>query len=161
MKFFFLLFLLVPLLEIYFLIQVGSVVGAGTTVLLVVFTALLGAVLVRAQGFSTLARVQTQLARGNLPALEMLEGLLLFAAGALLLTPGFFTDAVGFVFLIPPLRRKIIAHILKRGMFGAMEHGPRPGMGPGMNPAAGPGPSSSGGRGRVIDVVDYEKVDGE
>ena len=161
MKLFFLLFLLVPLLEIYFLIQVGSVVGAGATVLLVVFTALLGAVLVRAQGFSTLARVQTQLARGILPALEMLEGLLLFAAGALLLTPGFFTDAVGFVFLIPPLRRKIIAHILKRGMFGALEHGPRSGMGPGMNPAAGPGPSSSGGRGRVIDVVDYEKIDGE
>ncbi len=158
MKFFFLLFLLVPLVEIYFLIQIGGAVGAGLTILLVVFTAMLGAVLVRTQGFSTLTRVQTQLARGNLPAMEMLEGLLLFAAGALLLTPGFFTDAVGFVFLVPPLRRKIVAHLLERGMFGAM---PRSGARPGMGPGAGPGASPCGGRGRVIDVVDYEKIDGD
>lgn len=149
MKFFFLIFLLVPMVEIYFLIKIGGVVGVGWTILLVVFTAMLGAFLVRAQGFSTFARVQMQLARGHLPAMEMLEGLLLFVVGALLLTPGFFTDAVGFVFLIPPLRRKIIAHIMAREMFGAT-----------MRPAMRPGPPPPTGRGRVIDV-DYEKVDGE
>lgn len=142
MKFFFLIFLLVPLIEIYFLIKIGGLVGAGLTILLVVFTAVLGAFLVRAQGFATFARVQAQFARGRLTAPEMLEGLLLFVAGALLLTPGFFTDAVGFVLLVPPLRRKIIGHVVSRGLFDIM---------------AGPGPPSAG-RSRVIDV-DYEKLD--
>ena len=120
MKSFFLIFLLVPLVEIYFLIKVGSLVGAGWTIILVVFTAVLGAFLVRTQGFAVFTRVQLQLAKGHLPALEMLEGLLLFVAGALLLTPGFFTDAVGFVFLLPPLRRKIITHLITRNAFGAL-----------------------------------------
>ena len=120
MKSFFLIFLLVPLVEIYFLIKVGSLVGAGWTIILVVFTAVLGAFLVRAQGFAVFTRVQLQLAKGHLPALEMLEGLLLFVAGTLLLTPGFFTDAVGFVFLVPPLRRKIITHLIARNAFGAL-----------------------------------------
>ncbi len=120
MRFFFLAFLLVPLIEIYFLIAVGGVVGAGPTILLVVFTAMLGAFLVRAQGFSTLARARTHLARVQLPAMEALEGLLLFVAGALLLTPGFFTDAVGFVFLIPPLRRGIIGAVIARRIFGVV-----------------------------------------
>lgn len=143
MRFFFMMFLLIPLIEIYFLIKIGGVVGVGWTILLVVFTALLGAFLVRAQGFSIFARVQMQLAHGNLPAMEMLEGLLLFVAGALLLTPGFFTDAVGFMLLMPPLRRKIIAHAMTRARFGAFT---RP---------TGEPPSA---RGRVIDV-DYEKLD--
>ena len=117
MKLFFLVFLLVPLLEIYFLIEMGGMIGAGATILLVVFTAVLGAFLVRAQGFSTFTRVQMQLAKGRLPALELLEGLVLFVAGALLLTPGFFTDGVGFVFLVPPLRRKIISHAMRGRMF--------------------------------------------
>ena len=116
MRIFFLLFLLIPLAEIYFLIQVGGAVGAGFTIVLVVLTAVVGAALVRAQGFSTFARVQTQIARGRVPAMEMLEGLLLFAAGALLLTPGFFTDAAGFIFLVPPLRRKIIRNLLTRAL---------------------------------------------
>ena len=135
MKSFFLIFLLVPLVEIYFLIKVGSLVGAGWTIILVVFTAVLGAFLVRAQGFAVFTRVQLQLAKGHLPALEMLEGLLLFVAGALLLTPGFFTDAVGFVFLLPPLRRKIITHLITRNAFGALF-----------------GRSTSPRQGRIIDI---------
>ena len=116
MKALFLIFLVVPLVEIYLLIEIGAVIGAGTTIFLVVFTALLGAFLVRVQGFSTLGRVQMQLLKGEIPALAMIEGLFLFIAGALLLTPGFFTDALGFIFLTPPLRRRIIRTILKRGM---------------------------------------------
>ncbi len=155
MKFFFLIFLLVPLIEIYFLIEIGGLIGVGMTILLVVFTALLGAFLVRAQGFATFARVQMQLAQGRLPALEMLEGLLLFFAGALLLTPGFFTDAVGFVLLVPPLRRKIIRHLLSRRVFGATVGSA---SGHTIYEQTPPGPAHPSGRGRVIDV-DHEKID--
>lgn len=103
-----LLFLAIPLIEIYFLIQVGEVIGALPTVLMVVFTAVVGAMLLRIQGISTLQRVQRATARGEIPALEMLEGVMLLIGGALLLTPGFFTDAIGFLCLLPPLRRGII-----------------------------------------------------
>ncbi len=116
MKAIFLIFLVVPLVEIYLLIEIGSEIGAATTIFLVVFTAILGAFLVRVQGFSTLFRVQTQLVKGQIPALAVIEGVFLFVAGALLLTPGFFTDTVGFIFLTPPLRRRIIKAILKRGL---------------------------------------------
>ena len=124
MKTLFLIFLIVPLIEIYLLIKIGSVVGAGTTIFLVVFTAVLGAFLVRTQGFSTLASVQMQLARGQIPALEIVEGLCLFIAGALLLTPGFFTDAIGFILLTPPLRRLIIHSMIDRGLFRAFAGAP-------------------------------------
>ena len=97
------------------LIEIGSWLGAGTTIFLVVFTAVLGAALVRAQGFSTLRRVQEQLAQEQIPALEIMEGMALFAAGALLLTPGFFTDAAGFILLTPPLRRFFIRKLIERG----------------------------------------------
>lgn len=120
MKLIFLIFLLVPLLEIYFLLAVGGLIGAGLTILLVVFTAVFGAALVRAQGFASVARMQAQLARGQLPALAILEGLLLLVAGALLLTPGFFTDAVGFALLLPPWRRKLIRWAVQRGLFPTM-----------------------------------------
>ncbi|MGR3983697.1 MAG: FxsA family protein [Gammaproteobacteria bacterium] len=113
---FFLLFLLVPLVEVYFLIEIGGRIGAFPTIALVVLTAALGAMLVRAQGFSTYLRVQRQLALGESPAQMLLEGLALFVAGALLLTPGFFTDAVGFALLTPPLRRRIIEALLQRAL---------------------------------------------
>ena len=80
----FLLFLLVPLVEIYFLIKVGNLIGAIPTIALVVFTALLGAMLLRFQGLVTLTRCRQAVARGELPALEMLERVLLVFAGALL-----------------------------------------------------------------------------
>ncbi|GAB4289926.1 MAG: FxsA family protein [Methylophaga sp.] len=112
-RFLFLLFLLVPLIEIYFLIQVGKVIGAGWTVFLVVGTAVLGAFLLRLQGFSTLQRAQTVMASGQIPAVEMLEGLTLLISGALLLTPGFVTDALGFMLLIPPVRQGLIRQMLK------------------------------------------------
>ncbi|UCE88844.1 MAG: FxsA family protein [Pseudomonadota bacterium] len=109
----FLVFLLVPLGEIYLLIKVGSVIGAPWTIFAVVFTAVLGAWLLRLQGLSTFMRVRASLDRGELPALPMLEGLLLLIAGALLLTPGFFTDAVGFVLLVPALRARLALALLR------------------------------------------------
>ena len=102
-----LLFLLVPLLEIWLLIKVGGIIGALPTVALVVLTAVLGAALARQQGLATLQRLQASLARGEAPAVEMLEGVLLLIGALLLLTPGFFTDALGFACLIPPVRRAL------------------------------------------------------
>ncbi|MCW9023543.1 MAG: FxsA family protein [Gammaproteobacteria bacterium] len=115
----FLLFLTIPLIEIYLLIQVGEVIGALSTVFLVVATAVLGVWLLRWQGLMTMTKVQTTLARGELPALPMIEGVTLLIAGALLLTPGFFTDAIGFTLLVPPLRQKLAQALLRQGMFSA------------------------------------------
>ncbi|VAW98929.1 hypothetical protein MNBD_GAMMA23-2149 [hydrothermal vent metagenome] len=109
-----LLFVSIPILEIYLLIKVGDSIGAFATVVLVVLTAVVGVWLLRLQGFATLARAQQSMARGEMPATTLFEGLMLFFAGALLLTPGFFTDAIGFILLIPFTRQWISAYILKR-----------------------------------------------
>ncbi len=114
------LFLLIPLLEIYLLIKVGGIIGAWPTVFMVVFTAVLGAFLLRHQGLYTLNKVQTAMARGELPTVAMLEGVVLILSGALLLTPGFFTDALGFLGLVPPLRQAAIRALLTRGVVSAM-----------------------------------------
>lgn len=106
-------FLIIPFIEIYVLLEVGSIIGAFPTIFLVVFTAVLGAWLMRRQGFSTWKRFQTNLQRGEIPAYEMIEGPILLVGGALLLTPGFFTDLLGFACLYPPLRRKIAQYVLE------------------------------------------------
>lgn len=132
---FFLLFLLVPLAEIYFLIVVGGWIGALPTVLLVVATAVAGAALARYQGFATLLRLQATLARGEAPALEMLEGVLLLIGALLLLTPGFFTDLAGFVCLIPFTRRWLALRGLQRMIVPPSA----PGSGP-IDPGSASGP---------------------
>ena len=101
-------FLLIPLLEIYLLIEIGGLIGAYWTVAAVVGTALAGAALVRRQGLAALNHFRVAMGQGELPALTIMEGLILLVAGALLLTPGFFTDALGFACLTPPLRRRFI-----------------------------------------------------
>jgi len=113
-KFLFLVFLIVPIFEIFLLIEVGSVIGTIPTIFLVVFTAVLGAWLLRIQGFSTVRRVRNSIAKGEIPAIEMLAGILLLICGALLLTPGFFTDTVGFLLLIPTVRRGLVLWFLSR-----------------------------------------------
>ncbi len=107
------IFVVAPLVELYFLIEVGSRIGALPTIGLSIFTAALGGALVRMQGFSVLYRVQTALARGEVPALEVMEGAMLLVVGLALLLPGFITDAVGFLLLIPPLRRAVILWYLR------------------------------------------------
>ena len=130
------LFLCIPLIEIYLLIKVGSLIGAVPTVLLVVATAVLGAVLLRMQGFSTMYRVRSMLGHGELPAVEMLEGVVLLISGALLLTPGFFTDTIGFLGLLPGLRRAAVIWFMKHNSIimtsswgnsrsGGHRHGPK------------------------------------
>jgi UPF0716 protein FxsA len=115
------IFLVVPVVEIYLLIQVGQVIGALWTVFLVVFTAVVGVWLLKIQGMSTLMRAQEKMQSGQMPAQEMLEGMGLLLAGAFLLTPGFFTDTVGFLLLLPPARAwlvsKLVAHMMRSGQF--------------------------------------------
>ncbi len=104
-KYLLFLFILVPVLEIYLLITVGSIIGGLSTILLVVFTAILGTYLLRIQGLITLQNMQKALNQGQIPTFALLEGILILLGGALLLTPGFFTDAIGFACLIPDLRK--------------------------------------------------------
>jgi UPF0716 protein FxsA len=120
----FLLFLLVPLAELWFLIKVGGWIGALPTVALVVLTAVIGATLARIQGLATLQRLQSAMARGEAPAVELLEGVLLLIGALLLLTPGFFTDALGFACLLPFTRRALALWGLKRFMVAPTAKGP-------------------------------------
>ena len=110
---FLLFFVGAPLVELYLLIEVGSEIGAIPTIALSVFTALLGGALVRMQGFAVLFRAQSQMANKEVPALELVEGVMLLLVGLALLLPGFITDAIGFLLLIPPLRRWLIVRWLK------------------------------------------------
>ena len=111
---FLLLFVGAPIFELYFMIEVGQEIGAFPTVLLVLFTAVLGGVMVRMQGFSTAMRVRDAMERGEIPAIEMMGGAILLVAGFLLLLPGFVTDAVGFLCLIPAVRHLLVLTFLKR-----------------------------------------------
>lgn len=103
-----LLFVGIPLVELYFLIKVGAQIGVLSTLFLTLFTAALGGWMVRAQGLSTFGRVQDAMNRGEVPAIDMMEGAVLLVCGFLLLLPGFITDIVGFIFLIPWIRRWLL-----------------------------------------------------
>jgi len=105
MRFIFALFIIIPIIEIAVFIQAGSWLGTGTTLLLILVTAVIGVTLIRQQGIETLFRAQQKMQSGEVPAIEMIEGFLLAIAGVLLITPGFFTDSIGFLLLIPPLRK--------------------------------------------------------
>ena len=107
-----LVFIVVPVVEIFLLIQVGGIIGAWWTIGLVVLTAVIGVRLLKLQGISTLMRAQEKMQTGQMPAQEMLEGIGLIVAGAFLLTPGFFTDAVGFFLLIPPARAWLVSRVV-------------------------------------------------
>ena len=111
---FLLLFVGIPLVELYLLIEVGSEIGAVPTLFLTVFTAVLGGLLVRLQGFTTALRVREAMERGETPAIEMLEGVVLLVAGIMLLLPGFITDVIGFLCLVPPVRRGLLLTFLRR-----------------------------------------------
>ncbi len=108
------LFILTPLLEIYLFIKIGTEIGALSTIALIALTAIVGVALLRHQGLSTLQNVQRQMQQGQVPAVGLLEGIMLFFAGALLLTPGFFTDLIGFLLLIPRIRKSLALWLLER-----------------------------------------------
>ncbi len=128
---FFWALLLIPIIEIAVLIQVGSAIGVLWTVLLILLTAVIGTALLRAQGLSVLLRGQSLMASGQLPAREIAEGVGLAVGGALLLTPGFVTDAIGFCLLIPVTRGWLLNRVLSQVQL-------RPGAGPAQQPGTGP-----------------------
>lgn len=109
------LFILMPIIEIGVLIQVGSSIGLFATLAIVVLTAVLGTAMLRQQGMKTMTNARARLQTGQMPAVEMLEGVLLLIGGVLLLTPGFVTDAFGFACLIPSTRRWMARSIISSG----------------------------------------------
>ena len=108
------LFIGLPILEIYVLLKVHTFIGTMPTILMVIFTAFAGVWLLKQQGFAMLGRYQSTMMSGKIPAQEMLEGVALVFGGALLLTPGFVTDTVGFLCLIPFTRKPIIRWLMSR-----------------------------------------------
>ncbi len=100
----FLAFTLIPAMEIYLLIQIGSVIGALNTLLIIIFTGIAGAYLARLEGMRTLLKIQSSLQQGIMPAEEMIDALIILIAGIVLLTPGFLTDITGLLLLIPQIR---------------------------------------------------------
>ncbi len=108
------IFVAITLLEIYVLVSVGEAIGGLSTILLVVITALIGSTLLKQQGWSTMAKAQNAMANGQTPAFEMLEGVVILISGVLLLTPGFITDIVGLLGLVPLSRVYFIDRILSK-----------------------------------------------
>lgn len=100
----FLLFIVVPVIEIGLFVFLGSAIGFWTTMAMIVVTAVIGSFLLRLQGLSVLAKIQSQIANAGLPGTELAHGAMILVAGVLLLTPGFFTDAVGFLLFVPSFR---------------------------------------------------------
>ncbi len=101
------LFTLVPLIELFLLVKLGDVIGFWPTVALVVATGAMGAILTRMEGLRVLRQAQADIQKGRVPTDRLLDGLLILIAGAVLLTPGLITDALGFFLLVPPGRRMI------------------------------------------------------
>jgi UPF0716 protein FxsA len=162
MPYLFLIFVVIPLTEIGVFISVGGEIGVAWTLILCVMTAILGGALVRYQGLHTLVSGRERLDAGALPVDALFDGLCIIVAGALLLTPGFVTDTVGFALLVPQFR-----HLLMNlgSKYGEKHFEMRTGMnrddmpGPGGN--QGRDPLNQPRRGEDIIDVEYERVDDE
>jgi UPF0716 protein FxsA len=141
-------FIVVPLLELYVIIQVGGAIGVGPTIALLLIDSLLGAFLLRHQGRSAWVAFNRALAESRVPAKEVLDGVLIIFGGALLLTPGFLTDILGLVLLIPPTRA-IVRSFLKWVGISRLSWGPRAAVwGYGRvrrDPGSGPRPGAANG----------------
>ncbi len=109
-----LLLTLVPLIELALLIQLYKVTDLATTLAVVILTGIVGAALARRQGLETWYRIRRQLSEGKPPTAELMDGLMIFIAGALLITPGMMTDATGFLLLMPPVRRLLRGWLARR-----------------------------------------------
>jgi UPF0716 protein FxsA len=118
-----LLFILMPIAEIALLLQVGDMIGGWNTVGLIIVTAFVGAYLVRQEGLSTLQKAQQKMANNEVPGKEMMEGLMLVIAGVLLVTPGFITDIIGFLFVLPFSRQLMAGQLAKQMTVRAVQGG--------------------------------------
>ncbi len=108
------LFIGLPILELAVLIELHGMVGFFPTVLLVFLTGIVGATMVRRQGINTLFQIQREMANGNLPAPQLMDGVMILIAGALLVTPGLITDVSGFLLLVPVVRERIRLWLRKK-----------------------------------------------
>jgi UPF0716 protein FxsA len=117
-----LLFIVVPALEILTLIQVGHVIGGWPTFFLIVGLSLLGAYLLKVQGLRTLQQIRHELSMGMIPGESLLDGALILVGGVLLLTPGFLSDVVGLILLLPPMRL-LVKPLLKVWLQRQMQRG--------------------------------------
>jgi UPF0716 protein FxsA len=161
-----LIFIVVPLIELYVIIQVGQAIGLIPTLVLLLLDALLGSMLLRHQGRAAWIQFNRALAENRLPHKEVFDGILVIMGGALLLTPGFVTDIFGLILLIPPTRaivRGITSRIVRRRMamgatvwsMGRGQRGQRQRPAPG---GPGPGPESSPPRDSAFDdLFDWEE----
>lgn len=121
MRFIVAFFIAIPILEMAILIKVGGLIGALPTIGLVVLTAVIGVWLLKMEGLATWVRVQQKLQLGEIPGVELLEGIMLIIGGALLLTPGFFTDTIGFICLIPGLRRPLARKLVSSSLMKSFQ----------------------------------------
>jgi UPF0716 protein FxsA len=144
----FLIFIVLPILEIAVIIQVGEAIGVWWTIALLFADAFLGAWLLRHQGGAAWRRFNAAISEGRVPAREVLDGVLIVFGGALLITPGFISDFFGVLFLLPPTRAVIRKWMLRRGSFGFFASVGRP---PGFG-RRGPGSSS----GDYVDSTAHE-----
>ena len=143
---FFVLFLIIPILEVAVFALAGDEIGVLNTLLLCVITAIIGGYLVRKQGLETLIKSQQNMQSGILPIQEILDGLCLICAGIMLCTPGFVTDTFGFLLLIPAVRTIVKRFLIRTGKF-SMQGGPM-----------GPNPSNKPTSGDAIEGQ-YERID--
>ncbi|MDX2465440.1 MAG: FxsA family protein [Porticoccus sp.] len=114
MRYLLLVFVAMPIVEMWLLITIGREIGAWPTIGLVLLTAVVGFSLLRQQGFAMLFRVRQKIDAGELPAVEMVEAIILAVCGVLLVTPGFVTDVVGFAGLMPSLRRTVVSKMVSK-----------------------------------------------
>ena len=145
-----LLFIIVPAIELILLIQMGRWIGTLPTVGLIVVTGIVGAYLTRQQGLQVLARVQKEVQNGQMPGGTLLEGAMILVAGAVLMTPGVLTDALGFLLLIPQTR-KLLRGLVWRQVERMMQNG--------QIRVGGMGPMNMGQNRRQTIIVDPEEAD--
>lgn len=146
-----LLFLVVPFVELAVIVTVGREVGVANTIGILILVSIVGAWLVKREGLGVWRRAQAQLDAGRVPGQELLDGLMILMAGALLITPGFLTDIVGIVLLLPPVRagfRRLLTRRFEQRVSVYRVYRPGGGMG-----------GSANGTGRTDEVIDVEVVD--
>ncbi|TQL68588.1 UPF0716 protein FxsA [Nocardioides albertanoniae] len=150
------LLLVVPLAELFVLIQVGQVIGVWWTILLLVADSIFGAWLMRREGARAWSALSTALSTGKLPSSEIADGALILLGGALMLSPGFVTDIFGIVLILPftrPVFRRILAVLVQKRLVSAAM--------PTMFGAGAAGGSGAGGRQRSDDIVTGEVIDND
>jgi len=116
------LFVIVPVTELYILIEVGKKIGSLTTIGIIILTGIIGAYLVKSQGFMILRKIQNDVNEGIMPGDSLIQGAIILAGGILLLTPGFVTDILGFIFLTP-VSRSILKKYLLKWLKGKIKEG--------------------------------------